>query len=144
VIVRLARAEDIPELALMGKEFFDLTRYAENTEYDYSSIIKCLAGMIKTDSLFVAADGEIKAFIGLIVTPICWNENQTIANELFWWGTPRGMVLVYEEAVRQLDADYLCMSTLENMKPETTCRFYEKRGFENMGNFYIKDLRCHP
>jgi len=142
MIVRGAAAGDIPALALMGKEFFALTRYAENTEYDYSSIIKCLAGMVKDGSLFVAVDGDIKAFIGLIITSICWNENQTIANELFWWGTPRGMVLVYEEALRQLDTDYLCMSTLDNMKPETTRKFYEKRGFENMGNFYMKDLRC--
>lgn len=142
MIARKARAEDIPELALMGKEFFALTRYAEKTEYDYTSFIKCLAEMIKGGSLFVAVDGEIKAFIGLVITPICWNENQTIANELFWWGSPRGMILVYEEAVRQLDVDHLCMSTLENMKPGTTRRFYEKRGFENMGSFYMKDLRC--
>lgn len=141
MIVRLARAEDIPELALMGKEFFALTRYAESTEYDYSSIIKCLAGMIKDGSLFVAVDGDIKAFIGLVISPVCWNEGHRIANELFWWGSPRGMLMVYEAALT-LDVDYICMSSLVNMKPETTKRFYERRGFENMGSFYMKDLRC--
>lgn len=142
MIVRKARPEDIPELVLMGEEFFKLTRYADRTTYDYNSIIKCLAGLIKNGCLIVAVDEDIKAFFGAVITTICWNENQKIANELFWWGTTKGMILVFDEALKQLEGMYFCSSTLENMKPETTKNFYEKRGFENMGNFYIKDLRC--
>jgi len=142
MIVRKALPEDIPELALMGKEFYSHTRYAEKTEYDYNSIIRCLAGLIRNGCLIVAVEEDIVAFFGAVITTVCWNENEKIANELFWWGSPRGMVLVYNEAVKQLGDCYLCMSTLDNMKPETTKNFYEKRGFENMGNFYIKDLKC--
>ncbi len=140
MIVRKARPEDIPELVIMGEEFFAHTRYAEKTRYDYTSIIKCLAGLIKNGCLIVAVEEDIVAFFGAGITSICWNENQKIASELFWWGTPKGMILVYREAVKQLKGHYLGMSSLLNMKPETTKRFYEKEGFENMGNFYFRRL----
>lgn len=139
---RLAVPSDIPELALMGEDFFKLTAYADKTTYDFLSIVRTIREMIKNGCVTVAVeDGDIKGFYGAVINDLCWNEDMRIANELFWWGTPKAMVMAFDEALRHMEGIYLCSSTLASMKPEVTQKFYEKRGFENMGNFYFKEIK---
>lgn len=87
--------------------------------------------------------GEVVAGLGVAYIPHLWNQDVTVAEELFWWAFPgapmRAGRAVFDEALRRMDARgavplFRALST----SPAGVDRMYRRAGLEAVETTYMR------
>lgn len=143
--IRLATKEDIPRLCELGKDFIEVSGYADIAEYDERSCVRMLELMITCKTCFT--DGEY-GVIGFMISPLFFNIQKLSAVELFWWvdkekrGSSLGIRLLKaaEEQARKLGAKNFSMLSIDRLKSRKLDSLYTKLGYSLSERIYMRRL----
>ena len=147
-MIRTALSQDIPEMARLGRLFFNESGYSILGDYSEKSVKESLTTFLESGQcvLIVAEeDDEIVGIAGALIFPLYLNQNIKMSQELFWWVHPekRGTIgkemLTYME--KQLEGNgvnALIMICLENLNPSLTGKLYERRGYKLIEHNYMR------
>lgn len=132
--VREAGSDDIPVLLEFAAKFHAVSGYANVVSYNCDSMEDLLTYLIEsvTGALFVAElDNKLVGFIGLVKTPVFFNRNYSIAQELFWW---------VKEDYRQCGAGSILVKEAQLWAIEKSCSGILMASLDSspeLGDYYI-------
>ena len=129
----------------MGVAF---AKAAELPDVDIDTLYKSVENLIENGILKVSENGAICGCAGALVFPHYWNEEEIIAQELFWWvdeisrhGTAAIRLLnAMEQSAKAKGARSRVMLALESLTPDVVESVYRKRGYVPQERAFIKDL----
>lgn len=129
----------------MGHAF---AKAAKQPPVDLQTLQKTLDQLREVGILKVAENGSLCGVLGALCFPNFWNENEIIAQELFWWvdiparGTSAGIRLLQavEDECRDRGAKKLLMLALDDLEGEKVAGLYRKRGYEPQERSFRKLL----
>ncbi len=148
-MIRDATEDDIPEILVMGRKFFDLAGWPEIAEWDDASVTATLNHLIGSDDgvLLVVEHDGIVGMAGALLYPFYFNAKHRTGQELFWWAESgaRGREALalfdaLEDRAREQGAMSFAMITVEGLRSETLGRYYRRRGYRAAENTFIKSL----
>jgi hypothetical protein len=152
-MLRLATLSDIPALIIMLKDFqLEAGCYGNITPCDVSLDKSLRFFMLSGRSAVIVGevDGELIAMTGIMLSPSWFNENQTVARELFWYIKPAfrniGRLAIQmfnwlEKWAVDVRANELAMARTSTLSPEKLDKFYRKKGFSPADSYYTKGLK---
>lgn len=124
-IVRLATADDIPQIVAMGSRFYMKSRRAQRADYDPASAAAGAGFVLQNGYIYAAErDGELIGMLGMIVAPFLMNMSLRTATETMWWVEPdargAGAILLRRTIAeaRARECAWMSMSTLHDSPPE--------------------------
>lgn len=141
--IREARIEDLEGLTTLAINFFEVTPYAQSTEYSLNQLQAVLRGLIEgqvdNHSLLLVIEqaGSLEGMLAGIQQKAIFSEDM-IAIELFWWLNPsmRGtrvgaeMADIYQGWAIDSGCKFCSMCTIIELDPEGRLTNYMlKRGF---------------
>lgn len=143
--IRDATIEDFPDLYRMGVSF---AAAAGQPDVDPDTLYRSVEMLIRDGILKVAVNGNICGGAGALVFPHFWNQNVTVAQELFWWvdenarRSSAGLRLLseLELAAKEKGAGSIVLATLDKLNPDVLERLYTRRGYRPQERAFIKDL----
>ena len=144
-MIRGATIEDIEDLLLLGRKFFDATQYDKYMDYSENQTRLTIEQLINDDNgiLLVLDDDGLKGMIGGMVYPF-YMSGQLTGQELFWWCDLKGAGLslldALEDKAKELGAKTFNMITLHGLGHERLNDIYLKRGYSRSENTYIRGL----
>lgn len=148
-MIRAATYGDLPEIARLGRAFFDQAGWADVLEYDEAD---CEASLrLFMDSglaiILVADIGGIVGMTGGIVSPVYFKRDHLSGEELFWWVSEQApqttgikLLAALEDAARQRGCVTWQMKSLARLNGERMGKLYERRGYRASEHSYIKRL----
>lgn len=149
-MIRLARTDDVKQIAAMGAKFHDEAGWGDIADYDTVSIELTLSNMIaNADAIVLVAEveGELIGMAGGITAPLYFNHAHRIGQELFYWiepgernGVGRMLLEALEDEGRVLNCNSWVMVALDNVRPEVTGRLYRMRGYRPAERNWIRKL----
>jgi len=144
--IRLASAEDIPQIVEMGSRFYTKSRRALRADYDPASAAAGAGFVLANGYIYVAErDGELIGMLGMIVAPFLMNMSQRTATEAMWWVEPTargaGAILLRRtiNEARQRGCAWMSMSTLHDSPPEAEA-ILAVFGFKHEESTYVLEL----
>ncbi len=145
-MIRRAVEADIKVLLAYGEFFWTESPYArKGVPYNTDSVAVLLRALIEDHYLIVTTiDEVIVGFLGMILGPLPFNRDYTVATELFFYVHPkhRGSIgsSMMEQAELEL-ADDIDIMSFGDMSSSSDMRlYYEGRGFEMTERSYTKVL----
>lgn len=146
ITIRHAVVDDIDEIVEMGKEFWKVTPYAPTgMEYDPATVVALLERLLEEHYLVVADSSVgIVGFMGFFVIPFVFNQNYTVAQEVFFWIAPsyrgalgKDFLKMVEEDIKDF-ADFIAMGELSTSKDME--EYYTGLGYTRTEQVYSKVL----
>ena len=147
LLIRQATNEDILDILLMAKEFWQVAPFAE--EFCPNQTQKMIELSLSHGLLAVAEDkDEVCGFISAIKGPLLCSTQSLIATELAWFVKPKkrgklhGIELLkfLERLCIEQDVKYLIMLYMEESMPEQVKRMYLEMGYTLQESSYRKVL----
>jgi GNAT superfamily N-acetyltransferase len=150
--VRRGRPEDIEELRVLGREFYEQTSYhASGVKYSPTTVYNLLVALMGDLGIVCVAeddDGKIVGFILVAVFPVPFNVKVSGATELAFYVTPEAqktgigkqLLNKAEQVAKQRGAKFLSMVSLESVDPEKAQALYTKLGYRKNETLFTKDL----
>ena len=147
--IRLAKQEDWPKIAPMGRDFYAFSEYP--IPYDEDSAQAQFIDAVEGPGAVVIAEtafNEVVGFIGFMTHPFPVNRNVIVGTELGWWIDPvhRGgpvakeLVSTAEQIAKQVyGAQYFTMSKLKKSH-KMLDRLYKRIGYVEEDTSYMKAL----
>lgn len=149
-MIRHATLDDLPDIVVMGRQFFDVSGFAEFAEWDSASFQITATALINgtiNGGLLVVEDGSIIGMAGCIIFPLFCNHAKQVGQEVFWWVAPEkrsgiGATLLRElEAdARRKGADIFLSGQIAGQRDAAFARVYARRGYRPAETSYIKGL----
>lgn len=151
VVVREPGPDDFEAYITLGVEFFRASPVADTISLDVSGIATFLANALGQDHIGVwlaEKDGEIVGIAGAMIYPLYFSPQHSIAQELWWWLTPKArgsgagkaMFDRIETWAKDKGADAVFALSLANQKPEAMAKIYKRLGYRPLEQTYIKGL----
>jgi ribosomal protein S18 acetylase RimI-like enzyme len=146
-LIRLGTKDDIPELARLGRLFFNESGYAVIADYDEQSVRDSLTAFMDAGIcvLVVAEEDEIIGMTGAVISPLYLNRSVQMAQELFWWvhpdhrgGVGKDLLNMLEAELEKRGAAANVMIALQKVNPELTGKLYERRGYQLIEHHYMR------
>jgi len=150
-VIRHATNQDIPELVEVMRNFYRESGYASRVEYDPISAADTFAALIEDNNgcLIVAEqDGELVGSIGALAFPLYFNKSYRMAQELFWWLSPKlrgssiGIRLLRkaEQWAKLNRVENFIMIALDKVNPDKVGSLYKRSGYELSEYLYMKAI----
>jgi len=144
-MIRLATLEDMAELLRMGEAFFNASGYADFTTFDKKDTTTLVTKLI--DEGWLLTDGK-SAMIGFVVFPMFMNSSTIISQELFWWvdeearktGVGIEILKKAEDLSKEHGASVMAMLSLNDLDGEKVNKLYEKLGYKQREQSYMRAL----
>ncbi len=142
-MIRDATIEDLPQILLLGEEFYNATIHAELSKFCPETTSKTLEHLISEDTgiLVVLDDGEVRGMAGALLYP-AYMTGELTGQELFWWCNKKGKGLgLLDEIERQAEAKgatSFTMLSMDNMTPERLDKIYLGKGYNRSEHTYVK------
>lgn len=150
MLIRIATAEDVSEIARLGEAFHAEAGWGDVAEYVMGDCATTLAGMVENPDallLVVEDEGEIVGMAGAITFPLYFNASHRTAQEMFWYmkpgqrnGAGGRMLDTLETELRALGCQSSIMIALDKVNPEATGRYYRHRGYRAAEHSWIRRL----
>lgn len=146
--IRPATAADLPDIVLMGAQFYATTSYAAYADYDPDSATAMGFFLLDNGVLLVAEiDDKLIGMVGLVVGSFPFNRDIKTAHEVMWWvnenarhsGAGIALLKAVEPACRAAGVAAIQMLHLENSPPQAKM-LYEKLGYQFTESCYTKEL----
>lgn len=141
-MIRDATPEDIPEMVVMGRRFYEALGYDGLIPFVAEDFAVSLHGWMENETVLVMDGG-----MGVAVTFRSFvNFRYRLGAELFFWVEPEkrgaGMALLdaLEARTRALGAQTMSVVTCEGMRPESLSAAYRRRGYAPKETTYVKEL----
>jgi GNAT superfamily N-acetyltransferase len=134
-------------------------RASKDTSYstmviDEQAVKDVVASFVNADLnerliLLLIVDDKIKGFIAARAQPMLFNPKITVASETLWWVEEEyrrsryGLILfdAFEEWASAIGASTVAVSHFPNTIGSSISKLYKKRGYKEMENAYIKELK---
>lgn len=147
-LIRPATPADAPEIARLGRKFFDQAGWDDCLEYVEADCAAALAAFMEAGVFLCFVAGEpIHGMIGGVISPVYFNRAHLSGEELFWWvdeAAPQltGIRLLdaMERAARERGCKSWQMKSLARLGGERMVKLYERRGYRASENSFIKRL----
>lgn len=145
-MIRQATHSDIPAMLAMGRDFHVESNWGQWADFDADSFETTLTTFIEQPNwrvLVYDSDGP-KGFICGVLTPLYFNHNVSVAQELLWWVHPDhrgGVGSQLLEAFHQ-GADFGLQTVGATVpRSEVVKAALERKGWQPVEHNFIKDLR---
>ena len=144
-MIRLASSEDIPQLLRMGRNFFDVSGYADYMEFNIDDSKELLTTLIDFGTLLT--DGKY-CMLGFVIFPAFMCNKTLIAQELFWWvdeekrgsGLANDLLLKAESLAKGNGANIMAMLSLEELNGKKVNSLYLKSGYKRKEQTFMRAL----
>lgn len=147
-MIRTATVEDIPRIIELGHKLHQTSRYAAQ-EFDPGVAASFIEGLISGHGVvFVAVvDGQIVGgFAGGIVEQ--WFSTQKVAYDYSFFIEPEHrsgitaikLLRAFEHWATSMGADHIQIGITTDINTEGTARFYRAMGFDDIGQFFGKEV----
>lgn len=142
-MIRNATMEDLPQILLLGEEFYNSTIHAELSKYCPETTEKTLIHLIEQDAgiLVVLDDGEVRGMAGALLYP-AYMTGELTGQELFWWCSKKGKGLrlldEIEKQAKEKGAKTFTMLSMDNLTPERLDKIYLGKGYNRSEHTYVK------
>jgi GNAT superfamily N-acetyltransferase len=151
VIVRNATAEDLPRYLHLGRMFHAASPMHNVVPFDEEGYAKFYLQAIEipTVGMWLAEmENEIVGIAGAILYPLYFNPNALVAQELWWWLTPKSrgsgagalMFRQIENWAKENGASAVFMIALEDSRAKKMEHLYARAGFRPMERTFIKEV----
>lgn len=145
MILKLASHEDIETVVRLAVTFIRQSPY-KNEPMDEGEVRELIRLMLTDKNkgiiVLLMKDDLPVGFIGGLLTKMFFSKDM-MASEIFWWVDPQYRTrksLMLKEAfefwAKRVGARYIAMSSPAN--DTRVSRFYERTGYENIENAYLK------
>ena len=141
-MIRPATHDDIPALVDIGREFVAMSPHRILGEFDPEAVARMFGFMIDNPATCVLLTNDC-GLIGGIMTGVYFCPTEMMMEELFWFAHKGGRDLLkaFEKKAREMGADYIYLSTLENAKADVATRMAQGMGFQPIERRYMKVLQ---
>lgn len=148
-MIRPATPDDLPEIARLGREFFNQAGWADVLEYDEADCEASLWAFMDTGLLIilVADEGGIVGMSAGVVSPVYFKRDHLSGEELFWWVSDKApqstglkLLVALENAARERGCKTWQMKSLARLNGDRMGKLYERRGYRASENSFIKRL----
>lgn len=146
-MVRDGKAEDIPTVVEMAREFWKHTRYDDPFDQDY---VAFMTGMALEHGLLaiLEVDGAIEGFTAGLKAPLLACAGVLSGTEIAWWVNPaarkgrNGIALMQhiERMAKAQGVKYWNMIVMESCQPEVGAAIYKRLGYEKSETSYTRIL----
>jgi len=144
-MIRLAKAEDMPQLLRMGEDFFNTSGYGDLTSFNKSDAEATLSSLIESESLLT--DGK-NTMLGYLIFPLFMNTSTSVAQELFWWvdesmrNTKLGVEILKaaEDLAKLQGATTMLMLSIKELDGERVNSLYSRLGYKEREQTYMRAL----
>lgn len=151
IVVRRATEMDLPQYLVHAKDFHRASPIYDVLDFSDEGFSQFyLASLANNDvGIWLAEkDGEVVGVTGAVVYPMYFNANALVAQELWWWLTPRArgsgaaakMYHEIEQWAQAKGADAMFMIALEDDHAEKMENLYRRGGFKPMERTFIKKV----
>lgn len=151
MFIRKADANDTEACLAMGRAFFAESGYADDMEFDDESAAHTMRQLIEADSNVLLVAQDASGLVGMAAALSFGhylNLKRTVAQELFWWVTPRArggtaamkLMRGLEAWAHDKGAEYLTMVCLDALATNPAARIYERSGYRAAERSFIKRL----
>jgi len=148
--VRVATEKDIIDLTILGKQFVKESQYYDLLGWDASKVHITLTNAMEREDFEIfcfCCDSEVVGLLACFVTP-CFFSETIQAVEMLWYVDPehRGskeaqqLLDHYEEWAKEKKAVVVNLINLDVLNAEKVGRLYERRGYRQIENTFIKEL----
>ncbi len=143
-MIREITKEDIPTLVAYGEFFWTRTPYVTTgMEYNPQAVEDLLLQMSKDHYIRVAeVDGEVVGFVGILISPLVFNPNYTMATEVFFFVHPesRGTIgtLLMQHAEKDLKDKADIITFGEMRSSQDLDQYYTRKGYVHTETSYSK------
>lgn len=143
-LIRPATPADAPEIARLGRKFFDQAGWSE-LEYNEADCAAYLGRTIGKDHFICFVSGEpIHGMAAGMIGQAYFNASQTIGEELFWWAAAPGagvrLLAALEGEARARGCVAFQMKNLARLDGARVARLLERRGYRPSESAFIKGL----
>lgn len=145
-MIRRANLSDVPQLCEYGGYFWKQTPYFGQVMYNEEAVRTLIETLIYEHYLSVSMDEKhVMGFLGMLVTPLIFNPDYTVATELFFFVNPacRGSKMgsdLMAQAEKDL-ADEVDIMAFGDMTTSTDMeQMYRGRGYTLTERAYTKVL----
>lgn len=152
-MIRHARYDDIPAIAILGELFHQQAQWGDIFEYsaaDCATSLETFMGMDGFICLVAEIPDRITRIVGMvagIVSPVYFNFGHLSGEELFWWVSAdaphrTGIKLLdaLEDAAKAKGCHSWQMKSIARLNGDRMGRLYERRGYRASEHSYIKRL----
>lgn len=142
-MIRNATKEDVPQILILGEQFYNATIHSEFSPFCPESTAATLNHLIDDENgiLVVLDDGEVKGMAGALLYPNYMTGEKT-GQELFWWCSARGKGLGLlddmESQAKEKGAKSFTMISMDNLFPERLDKIYLGKGYNRSEHTYVK------
>lgn len=149
--IRHAQVNDIPQLIIMGREFWSHCEMRHLVEYNPGTIEALYQNIIGGDEhvALVVEDKDILVGVATALVFPCWmNSDVLTSQEINWWLDPdyRGgrlgleLLDALENAVLEKGAGSFMMVALDNLEPDRLAKLYARRGYVPFEHTFLRGL----
>lgn len=148
-MIRPATPDDLPEIARLGRKFFNQAGWSDVLEYDEADCEASLRAFVDTGlAIVLVADfGGIVGMCAGIVSPVYFKRDHLSGEELFWWVSDKApqstglkLLVELENAARERGCTTWQMKSLARLNGDRMGKLYERRGYRASENSFIKRL----
>jgi hypothetical protein len=146
-MVRDGKAEDLPAVVEMAREFWQHTRYDDPFDADY---VEYMTGLALEHGLLaiLEVDGAVEGFTAGLKSPLLACHAVLSGTEIAYWINPaarkgrNGIALIkhIESMAKAQGVKYWNMIAMESSMPEMVARIYGSLGYEKSETSYTRIL----
>jgi len=149
LIIRKAELKDVPEVAILTKQFFEeslgeygLTLEDETIDETLSHYITNLIGIV------AEKEGRLIGAIGGLVTPSIFDKRQLIGQETIWYvakderngSVGLKLISAFEKECKEKGANLIVMVHMGNLYADVLDKLYKRRNYKLLEQDYIKGV----
>ena len=151
MIVRTATAEDLPQYIALARMFHAASPMHNVIPFDdegYSQFYLQAIEMPTVGVWLAEIDEEVVGIAGALLYPMYFSPNTLVAQELWWWLTPKSrgsgagakMFKQIEDWAKDNGAAAVFMIALEDSRAKKMEHLYARAGFRPMERTFIKEV----
>lgn len=151
MIVRKATLEDFPHYLALAREFHAASPMHNVIDLDAVGYEQFYTKAIHDDNIgiWIAEVGDdFVGITGALLYPIYFSPSNLVAQELWWWMTPKArghgvgkaMFNAITEWAKAKNAKAVFMIALEDENVDKMTNLYAREGFKPMERTYIKEV----
>lgn len=150
-MIREATEDDLDQIVLLGKKFFDYSVYSEHATYDECSVRELTSSLININEgllLTVEYGEKLVGILGAVLFPLFFNKHHLVCQELFWFVDQEyrdkkiGMDLLKATEVwaKIQGAKTMMMVSLSNDESKNVKRLYTMNGYNPNEQYFLRGL----
>ena len=151
MIVRTATADDLPQYIELARMFHVASPMHNVIAFDDKGYSQFFLNALEqpTVGIWLAEiDGEVVGIAGALLYPMYFSPNNLVAQELWWWLTPKSrgsgagakMFKQIEDWAKDNGAAAVFMIALEDSRAKKMEHLYARAGFRPMERTFIKEV----